>query len=44
MRELKSVHFDAVTMLLKLVLYAPHENKDKIFKQVCLISVSVIGE
>jgi len=32
MRELKSVHFDAVTMLLKLVLFAPHENKENIFK------------
>ena len=44
MRELKSVHFDAVTMLLKLVLFAPHENKENIFKQIGLISVSVVGE
>jgi hypothetical protein len=44
MRELKSVHFDAVTMLLKLVLFAPHENKENIFKQVGLISVSIVGE
>jgi hypothetical protein len=44
MREQKSVHFDAVTQVLKFVLYSPHENKENIFNQVGLVSVSVIGE
>ena len=44
MRELKSVHFDVMTQHLKMVLYNPHHNKENIFQQVGLISISVVGE
>ncbi len=44
MRELKTVHMNARTDRIQLVCYDPYENKDNIFSQIGIVSISAIGE
>ena len=44
MRELKTVHFDVTTKLLRLVFYDPFQHRENIFQQVGLVSLVAIGE